>query len=156
MTRREVLIALGALCLFMAALPAEAGKASKSAGKRAWRRLFARDAARDAATPTKPVPKPTNVWRYTSKEEAEAATRQGLAPNKHMTSKTTPGRPPAAKTAKERYGLAREPEVRMKIEVPQGQPVRRNKVLGGAPGVGEMTSPKPVPPEAIKGVTPLE
>lgn len=156
MKRRAFLAGLATLGLWLVAFPAEAGKASKSAAKRAWRRLFAREAARDAATPAKPLPKSTSVWRYTSKEEAEAAARQGLAPNKHLTAKTTPGRPPRAKTAQERYGLAREPEVRMKIELPEGQPVRRNKAVGGAPGVGEITSPKKLPPEAVKGVTLLE
>lgn len=156
MTRRRFLLLLTAAVLNLASREAEAGKASKKLAGRAWRRLFARDAARDAATKARPLTKPTKVWRYTSREEAENAAKRGLAKDKHMTAGVGRGRPPTAASAQRRYGLARDPQVRMTIELPARQPVRRNKVLGGAPGVGEITSPKPVPPGAIRRIVPLE
>ncbi len=35
-------------------------------------------------------------------------------------------------------------DVRMTIELPKGQPLQQNKVLGGAPGIGEITSRNPI------------
>ncbi len=45
--------------------------------------------------------------------------------------------------------------VRETIELPRRFPARHNKVPGGRPGAGEITSSRRVPPEAIKKVTPL-
>jgi hypothetical protein len=57
--------------------------------------------------------------------------------------------------ARKRYGLPGQPEVRETIRLPKGHPVRRNKALGGGPGQEEWTSPRRVPPEAIRKVVPI-
>ncbi len=155
MNRRSFLAGVAIFALGFTAAEADAGQASKTIARRAWRRLLARDAARDAATKAKPLAKPERVWRYTTKKDAAEAARHGLAPGKHMTPATSPGRLPNPASAQQRYGLPREPEVRMTIDLPKGQPIRRNSVLGGAPGAGEITSPKPIPPRSIRSITPL-
>jgi hypothetical protein len=43
------------------------------------------------------------------------------------------GRPLSASTAQRRYGLAEKPGVR-EITVPKGQPIKKNKVIGGDRG----------------------
>lgn len=155
MNRRSFLLGIFTLPLVLTAPEAEAGHASRRIMSRAWRRLFARDTARDAATTARPLSKPKNVWRYTTKADASKAAKQGLPAGKHMTSGVTSGRAPRADTARNRYGLQQNPEVRMTIQLPAGQPVRSNKVLGGARGVGEVTSSRAIPPGAIKRVAPL-
>lgn len=155
-TRRGFVVAvLAALASTAGPVPASAGSGRRRVVGAAMRSLLKRDAARDAATAAKPLSKPKRVWRYTTQKDAAAARKQGLAADRHMTSGVAPGRPPDAGTAQRRYGLPAKPETRLTIEIPAGHPVRRNKVLGGAPGYGEITSPKVLPPGAIKDATPL-
>ena len=66
-----------------------------------------------------------------------------------MTSGVQKGRPLSAKTAKKRFGLAAHPEAKMTILLPKGLPVKKNKVIGGKPGFGEITSPAHLPRETI-------
>ena len=106
-------------------------------------------------TPVRPLPAPHTVHRYTSPGQARQEMRTGVAPGRHMTATAPAGRPPSPGTAMNRYGLQTAPHVRETIELPKGIPVRHNKVPGGRPGVGEITSSTIVPPEAIKRVTPL-
>jgi hypothetical protein len=58
----------------------------------------------------------------------------------NLAANTTAGRPPGSATAKKSYGLDRQPIGRETIVLPKGQPVRRNRVVGGTPGKGEMRS----------------
>jgi hypothetical protein len=81
--------------------------------------------------------------------------RRGLQPNTHMTAQGGPGRPLSPNTAKRRYGLRQRPQVRETLRLPKGYPVRSAKAFGGQPGVGELTSPKSLPPTAIQKVVPL-
>lgn len=143
--------ALGALV----SAEADAGSTAKRVAERAWSRIFARDAARDATLPARPLREPRRVWRYSDRAGAARAAETGLPAGSHMTSRTTPGRMPSPAHAQERYGLARPPEVRMTIDLPRGHPVRHGKAIGGAPGVGEITSPAPLPPGAIVKIDPL-
>jgi len=113
------------------------------------------DSVRDGATKPRPLPKDRSVHRYTTKERAKEEVKKGIAPGSHMTPRARPGRPPSPDSAQRRYGLPRKPEVRETISLPKGTPVRPNKALGGAPGEGELTSPRRVPPGAIKKVAPL-
>ncbi len=126
---------------------------------RAWSRAMAtalkRDAARDAATAAKPLAQPRTVWRYTSQAQAEREMRHGVPAGGHLTAGTTAGRLPSPERAQGRYGLPARPEVRQTVRLPAGHPVRSNKALGGAPGVGEMTSTQRLPPDAIRKVQPL-
>jgi len=115
-----------------------------------------RDAARDAKAPAKPLPRGRTVYRYTTKRRAQEETKKGIPPGAHMTSRAPVGRPPGAGRAKQQYGLNRRPEVRETVHVPQGQPAKLNKALGGAPGKGELTSSRRIPPKSIKKVVPLK
>ena len=154
--RRFLLAALGLSAAALVAPAAQAGGVRKRVLNSAVKRLMRRDTARDARTKIKPLSQPKRVWRYTNRNDAKKASRQGLPAGKHMTSGTTPGRPPKPETAQRRYGLPRKPDMRMTIELPKSHPVRRNKVLGGRPGTGEITSPKAIPPKAIEKVIPLK
>lgn len=69
-----------------------------------------------------------------------------------MTSRVTVGRPLGRTSASRRYGLRLKPQVRETIILRKGQPVKFNRVFGGAPGVGELTSTKQVSPLAIRKV----
>jgi hypothetical protein len=106
-------------------------------------------------TPVRPLPAPRTVHRYTSPSIARQELRSGVAPGRHMTAAAPAGKPPSPATAMSKYGLQKAPNVRETIELPKGFPVRHNKVPGGRPGAGEITSQKRVPPEAIKKLTPL-
>ena len=106
-------------------------------------------------TPVRPLPAPRTVHRYTSPGQARQEMRRGIEPGRHMTATAPAGRPPSPGTAANRYGLQKAPGVRETIELPRGFPARHNKVPGGRPGIGEMTSPRRVPPEAIKKAAPL-
>lgn len=118
-------------------------------------RTLRRDLVRDRAARVRPLAKDRTVFRYTSKAQARNETRKGIQPGSHMTSHTSAGRPLSPARAQRRYGLPRKPEVRATIRIPQGQPVRVNKAIGGRPGIGEFTSTKRVPRGAIEKVVPL-
>lgn len=128
---------------------AEAGGIAKTLSRSAIKRLFRQESVRDAATLAKPLTKPRTVYRYTSRERAEQEVQQGLAPGRHMTSAARPGRPLSAESAQRRYGLMDKPDVRETIRLQRGFLVRHNRVWGGDPGVGEITSSQKVPPRAI-------
>lgn len=146
----SLVIGLGA----MLALPADAGGMSR-AWSRAMATVLKRDAARDAATAAKSLAQPHTVWRYTRKAQAARELRHGVPAGGHLTSGTTVGRLPSPEHAQSRYGLPARPEVRETVRLPAGHPVRTNKALGGHPGVGEITSTRLLPPNAILKVQPL-
>ena len=130
----------------------------QGSGKRAAaakKEVMRRDRARHA-TPVRPLKKPTTVHRYVDEKRARQEMRDGISPESHMTSNARRGRPPSPKTARDRYGLFDKPQVRQTIHLPAGHPVRRNKAIIGQPGWGELTSSRPVPPEAIRRVVPLK
>jgi hypothetical protein len=106
-------------------------------------------------TPVRPLPAPRTVHRYTSPSEARQEMRSGISPGRHMTATAPAGRPPRPTTAMNRYGLQKAPSVRETIQLPKGFPVRHNKVPGGRPGAGELTSPTKVPRRAIIKLTPI-
>ena len=106
-------------------------------------------------TQVRPLPEPRTVHRYTSSSQATQELKSGIAPGNHMSATARPGRTPSPDTARQRFGLSRSPEVRETVVLPKGFPVRHNKVPGGQPGTGEITSPKRVPSTAVKKVTPL-
>lgn len=122
---------------------------------RAGEQVLKRDVARDRTTRVTPAHGTQRVFRYTTKARARVERRTGIAPGSHMTARGTAGRPLSARHAQRRYGLPEKPEVRETISLPKGHPVRRNRALGGQPGVGEVTSTKRVPPKAIEKVVPL-
>jgi len=103
----------------------------------------------------RPLPATRNVYRYTTASRARREIHAGIAPGRHMAATAPAGRLPSPKTAANRYGLPTTPTVRETIRLPKGFPTRHNKVPGGEPGVGEITSSRRIPPEAIKKVTQL-
>lgn len=117
--------------------------------------VLRRDAVRDAATPARPLTAPRTVHRYTSVEQARREAKSGLSPDTHLAPNAQTGRPLSGAHAQRRYGTPSTPGARSTIVLPKGFPVRHNKALGGEPGRGELTSPRPVPPEAIRGYTEL-
>jgi len=161
--RSAIALLLINLALAPAATPALAGVLSRPGARGAGlphRRppgpdIVRRDLLRDQATASATLPKPRTVFRYTSAGRARTELRTGIAPRRHMTAHGGRGRPLGAARAQERFGLPRRPGVRETIRLPQGQPVRSNRALGGSAGMGELTSPRRVPPQAITRVVPL-
>ncbi|MGC8794145.1 MAG: hypothetical protein ACP5U2_12220 [Bryobacteraceae bacterium] len=147
---------LGLVLLPQFACGAPVGRAvARAASRRAVRaRILRLDALRHRV-PVRPLAQPRTVQRYTTKRLAEQELRRGIAPGRHMTAVARPGRPMSGEKAKEYYGLLRKPTVRETIQLPKGTPVRHSHATNAARGVRELTSPKPVPPEAIKKVVPL-
>ena len=129
--------------------------AAKSAGHAVMpsaKDLFRRDIHRG---PVRPLVQPRTVFRYTTKEWAISEAKRGVAPGRHMTSQATPGRPLSADHAQRAFGLPQKPRARETIRLNQGFPVRHGRVVGGAPGKGEITSPRRVSPTKITKVVPL-
>lgn len=141
--------------LGITASDSDAGIFDKVVRKEAMRRILQRDVARDAATRAIPSATEKKVWRYTSKARAKQEASRGIAAGKHMTSGVYSGRSPSPQTAQKRYGLPKPPEVRETVVIKKGTPVRRNKAIGGNPGMGEVTSQRKLPANSVKGVTPL-
>lgn len=133
----------------------EAGSLGKATGRAAMARIFKQDLKNHATTVAKPLVRSRSVHRYTTHQRGDREIKTGLLPDTHMTVRARPGRPPKPATAQRRYGLAYPPEVRETIYLPKGFPVRHNKALGGAPGVGELTSPRAIPPGNIRRTIPL-
>lgn len=153
--RRLLICTLAGLIGFGSSIPVEAGGLGKSVGRAAMARVFKRDLKHHAATAVKPLTRSRMVHRYTTRVRGQREVTSGLAPNTHMTVRARPGRPLSPGTAQRRYGLASPPNVRETIQLPKGFPVRHNKVVGGAPGVGEITSPRAIPPSSIRRTVPL-
>lgn len=162
-----ILVALFVRLMSIQSATAHAGGVSKAvargAAKSATRTirkvpakaLFRRDLLRDRATPVRTLGRDRHVFRYTSKRQAQQELRRGLRPGTHMTSRAVRGRPPSSIRARSTYGLPQKPDVRERIHLKRGQPVRLNRALGGKPGKAEFTSPKRIPPGAIEEVVPL-
>lgn len=167
MNLRKVFIgALAVTVLSMQSVPATGGGLGKAAARGATKsasktlnkglaQKLRRDLVRDRKTRVRLLHRDRHVFRFTSKKRAQQELRKGLRPATHMTSRAAPGRPPSSLQARSTYGLPRKPEVRERIHLKRGEPVRFNRALGGKPGKGEFTSPKRIPPQAIEEVVPL-
>jgi hypothetical protein len=131
-----------------------AGPAQRSAARRAVQ-IQRKDLWNHQHTPVSPLPTPRTVHRYTTPEQARREIRGGIAPGSHMTATAPSGRPLSPETAASRYGLRMAPSVRETVELPKGFPARHNRVPGGQPGAGEITSSRRVPPTAIKKAVPI-
>jgi hypothetical protein len=160
-------IALYALIAFMLLSSTfGCGRVSKSAARRVLRgearaaerqsaSVLRRDLLRDRATASRALASERSTFRYTTKAQAKRELRGGIRQGSHLTSRAYPGRPLKAASAQARYGLPRRPEVRMTVDLPKGTEVRTNRALGGAPGVGEVTTVRRTNPSAIRKVVPL-
>jgi hypothetical protein len=130
------------------AAPTAEARRLKAVGNALTKKL-AVDRQRDEVTKAVPLLKPMTVHRYTSTEQARSELHRGLAPGTHMTANARSGPPLTAAHAQRRYGLPATPSARETIRLPANTLVRRNKVLGGSPGYGEITSPERIPPAAV-------
>ena len=154
-THRLLVCALAVLIGLGASPPAAAGALGKSIGRAAMARILKQDLRNHATTAAKPLARSRTVHRYTTKARGRHEATYGLAPNTHMTVRARPGRPPSPATAQRRYGLPHPPQVRETIHLRKGLPVRHNKAVGGAPGIGELTSPRAIYPGSIRRTVPL-
>lgn len=146
-------IALLGICTTIAYPAAAGGK--KDVAKAAIARVLERDAARDAATKARPLGESRTIWRYTTEAQALQEARQGIEAGRHFTSNVTPGRPPRAATARQQYGLPRDPDVRMTVRIEEGAAVRQNKAMGGQRGRAEITNAELLPAQSIRSVSRL-
>jgi hypothetical protein len=101
------------------------------------------------------LPSPRTVTRYTTVSRGRSELRRGIPAMRHMTSRGGPGRPLNSSSATRALGLARKPTARLTVRVPKGQPVILNRIPGGAPGRGELVSPRRLPPSAVKRLVKL-
>jgi hypothetical protein len=125
--------------------------AKKTAPKKDWKKIYARDLKRVRNSAPKPLQKDRTVRRYTSMKDAKAARKNGISTGTHMTAKVPKGRPVSANTAQQRYGLRKKPTARMTIQIPRGHAVKKNKVIGGKAGYGEITAAR-LPGKSIKRI----
>ncbi|MCU1264379.1 MAG: hypothetical protein JWM21_697 [Acidobacteria bacterium] len=119
-------------------------------------RTLDRDLARDRATTARRLSREATAFRYTSKAQARRELKSGIPAGSHFTSKAGPGRPLGASSARARYGLPRTPEVRETVRLQKGSMIKRNRAIGGARGVGEITSSGKTNRMAIRKVLPLK
>lgn len=120
-----------------------------------FKAIYARDRKIHTMTPAKPSPRDRIVERYTTMKQAQHERKYGLAKNVHMTSGVHRGHPYSAEGAKSRFGIAGAVEAKETIRIPKTHPTRNNKVQGGFRGVGETSSPRGLPKEAVLGVKPI-
>lgn len=136
-----------ASALGKAAARGAAKSVSSSANKKLAQKL-SQDMVRDRKTPVRVLNRDTRVFRYTHNSVREL--KAGLRPGAHTTTKATPGRPMKAVDAQRKYGLPAKPTDRLTVSLPKGTPVKRNKALGGKPGVPEFNLPKGAPARTIQ------
>lgn len=117
--------------------------------------ILVRDLLRDRTIRPRRINRPVTLFRYTTRERAREELKKGLAPGTHMTAPGGPGRPLSSATARRRYGLPRNPQVRETIRLPAGTPVRSARVLGGKPGYGETVAVQRLHPKVIRRVISL-
>ena len=102
------------------------------------------------------LPASRTVARYTTLSRARVELGRGVPPMRHLTSRGGAGRPLSGTSAARVLGLARKPAARLTVRVPKGQPVILNRIPGGAPGRGELVSPKRIPASAVKRIVAIK
>jgi len=117
-------------------------------------RLREFDAVRDRKSSLSILKSGRSVDRYTSLKKANSELKHGIAPNRHMTSFSS-RKPLTANNAAIRLGLSKKPEVVERIEIPKGTSLHFNKVVGGKPGYGEITSPARLPRTFVRRILTL-
>jgi len=129
--------------------PATIEKAVARAVERRAASVMARDLARDNASRITRLQTERRVYKYTTESQAREFERKGFPPLTHFTASEGPGRPLNGRTAQKRYGLPYTPDRRLGVTLPEGTSVKSNKVVGGAPGYGELRIEKHLPPDPI-------
>ena len=130
--------------------PAKLEKAAARAVERRAARVLTRDLARDNASRATRLKMERRVYRYTTESQAREVQRKGFPPQTHFTASESRGRPLSGNTAQKRYGLPYTPNRRLGVTLPEGTPVKSNKVVGGAPGYGEIRVERRLSPAAIR------
>lgn len=143
-TRQSGVFLLVIVLLAVFAYPGTATAGPAAATLRAARRSFVtrllgRDLRRDAATRMTRLGSPRTVFRYVRNDPQIRRGSVSFPPGTHFTSRAPRGRPMQALSAQRTYGLPTVPRSRLSVKVPQGTPVRFNRVIGGSPGRGELT-----------------
>lgn len=105
-----------------------------------------RDLVRDNASRTIRLQTKRPVYKYTTRSQAREFERKGFPPRTHFTASQGPGRPLNGSTAQKRYGLPYTPSRRLGVTLPKGTSVKSNRVIGGAPGYGELRIQKRLAP----------
>jgi len=130
--------------------PGRIEKAAARAAERRAARILTRDLARDNASRATHLKMERRVYRYTTESQAREAQRKGFPPQTHFTVSESPGCPLSGSTAKKRYGLPNTPNRRLSVTLPEGTTVKSNKVVGGAPGYGELRTERSLSPDTIR------
>ena len=133
-----------------------AGLAKSVAKAAIHRSMFAREAARDRATQAVALSKSKLVPRYTTKSQLQTDRKHGLAAGKHLVGPGEKKNLLTPRSAQQRFGLPRTPEVRQTWYLPKGTLVRPNKVWFGHPKASEITLVNPLPPKNLVRVEPLQ
>lgn len=133
--------------------PVEGITQDKNIDKNKTNKVLLKDQERDKATKAKPLPKSQNVHRYVRFKKDLS---RDIKPGEHTTSDAKRGHPPSREKAQKMYGTPKKPKYRGTIQVEKGQPVKKNKVIGGERGRGEMTSTKPIPQKNVKKIIKLQ
>jgi hypothetical protein len=124
-------------------------RAAARAAERRSASVMARDLARDNASRITRLPAERRVYRYATESQARAFEGKGFPPRTHFTASEGPGRPLSGAAAQERYGLPYSPDRRLSVTLPEGTALKSNKVVGGAPGYGEIRIERGLPPDRI-------
>ena len=120
--------------------------------KKAVSSILHRDKVRDMATTPKPLEKDTKVRRFVRNKKD---LQKDIPANSHTTAPIRPGRFPSAERAQKQYGLPEKPRYVGVIDLEKKRLERRNKVVGGEPGRGEMTSPQKVNKNQVEKIVKL-
>lgn len=119
-------------------------------------RVAVLDRARDATTAARALDEPRLAFRYVGDRKLQRELIGGFPAGTHFTASAGPGRPLSPLGARLRLGLPARPSWRISAELPPGQPVRFNKVIGGnKPGLGEVTLARPMSWTQVRRVVPV-
>ena len=136
--------------------PQRIEKAAARAVERRAAAVLARDLARDNASRATRLKTERRVYRYTTESQAKVVERKGFAPGTHFAASEGLGHPLSGTAARQRYGLPYTPDRRLSVTLPLGTPVKANKVIGGAPGYGELRIERSLSPENIRAESVLQ
>jgi hypothetical protein len=150
-----MIVGLALMTIGCSRVESRVGKRVATAASERMAGVFVRDEARDAASRIVRLTKPRRVFRYVTPAETKIELRAGLRRGSHFTSRAVRGRPPYSATAADRYGLGPGRTRRLTATLPEGTPVRLNKAINGAAGVGEVRIERRLPPTAIDRIVSL-
>lgn len=147
---------LAAMCILLGSLCSGCGRvaergvgAAERAVDRRGMQILSRDLERDAGGKLARLPRSRQVFKYTTRADADRFLKDGIPARSHFTSGIEAGRPLKASRAAKRYGLAYKPEKRLPVTLHKGTAVKFDKVVGGSPGFGEIRVEEATPPSAI-------